>query len=76
MLKCGLECGTCGYCRSLFKKAVLIRRNDRSERSKEDELKSIDMYDQELKNLDDRADKLRAYLKIGEAYSNLRDYSF
>ncbi|MFH1504497.1 MAG: hypothetical protein ABIH08_03810 [Candidatus Omnitrophota bacterium] len=74
MLNCNLKCDTCGYCESLFKKAVLIKRNNSIKRDKGDERKAIRIYKNELKSACDDGNKILAYLKLGEAYLKLHKH--
>ena len=75
MLTCNLECRTCRYCRVLFKKAVMIKRDYQGKRGKEDERKCIEFYKKNLKlPLKNKREKIKSYIKIAESYLKLGRY--
>ncbi len=72
MISCAHNCNRCGYCRFLFDKAVLIKRNF-LKRNKKQEKKAERLYKNALK-ISQGADKAPIYTGLSEAYFALKKY--
>jgi len=73
MLGCTDECSNCGYCKIIFKEAVVVKRDFLRTRNKKDETKAIRIYKNALGVPTNNDDGL-IYEKLSKAYFNLGKY--
>jgi collagenase-like PrtC family protease len=74
MMRCSAGCNACGYCKMLYKKAVLPVRSKFAKRSREDECKAVTFNKKALRRAKNSKQQSYSNFMIGEAYYHLAEY--